>query len=427
MLLLRAVGIWIAQDTGATAGSADSVLPLRGLALGVVAAVAVVALAGGAVQSQAFSGAADERRPHAAGESGLAADPAVVRRGAAARLGRLTRAHRLPHDDRPRELELRRARECRQLRRRRVELRPDVPPVRRRVTRRHRPDAAPERPPRRPGVPHRRRAAARQRLAADDLPRAGSDRRGVDVDPGSGMVVPSHAAARRRDLLGDARRDDTTALRFAQAVRAVRGLLAVEPATAAEPRPDPRPRHARDHARGRDRHAERTARHVPAGRRPRLPDPVRPRVDRAPVGVRLGLRVVVSRVAHHADAAGRPGGAARRRHELRRRARIHPPVPLGDAGAVRHADVPGGPGHQRAGARRDRLPAAAAARGHRTARGQLPGDVRAGLDVGRDPGLRQGLGGARPVAERPRCPAEAVVERSSSPHRRQARARRAAR
>ncbi|WP_375489917.1 transglutaminase domain-containing protein [uncultured Jatrophihabitans sp.] len=56
LLLLRAVGAWIAQEASATAGSADNLLPIRSVGVGVVLAVLVAAFAGALVRAPAFSG-----------------------------------------------------------------------------------------------------------------------------------------------------------------------------------------------------------------------------------------------------------------------------------------------------------------------------------------------------------------------------------
>lgn len=55
ILVQRAVGAWIAQNSSVTAESPDSALPVRSVAIGVVLAVAVAALAGVVVQAPAFS------------------------------------------------------------------------------------------------------------------------------------------------------------------------------------------------------------------------------------------------------------------------------------------------------------------------------------------------------------------------------------
>ncbi len=56
LLLLRAAQAWVVQDESAEMTQPDGVLPLRSLAIGTVLAVAIAALAAGVVQDSAFSG-----------------------------------------------------------------------------------------------------------------------------------------------------------------------------------------------------------------------------------------------------------------------------------------------------------------------------------------------------------------------------------
>ncbi|HZC72326.1 MAG TPA: transglutaminase-like domain-containing protein [Jatrophihabitans sp.] len=56
LLLLRAAQAWVVQDESAETTQPDGVMPLRGVAIGSVLAVAVAAAAAGAVQSSAFAG-----------------------------------------------------------------------------------------------------------------------------------------------------------------------------------------------------------------------------------------------------------------------------------------------------------------------------------------------------------------------------------
>ncbi|HKC27995.1 MAG TPA: hypothetical protein VKB75_08270, partial [Jatrophihabitans sp.] len=56
LLLLRAAQAWVVQDESAETSQPDGALPLRGLAMGTVVAVAVAAATAGLVQSSAFAG-----------------------------------------------------------------------------------------------------------------------------------------------------------------------------------------------------------------------------------------------------------------------------------------------------------------------------------------------------------------------------------
>jgi hypothetical protein len=56
LLLLRTAQAWVAQDESAEPIQPDGLLPLRGLAIGAALAIAVAALAAGAVQAPAFTG-----------------------------------------------------------------------------------------------------------------------------------------------------------------------------------------------------------------------------------------------------------------------------------------------------------------------------------------------------------------------------------